>query len=223
LIVSASYRTDIPAFYADWFLRRLEAGSCRVVNPYGGPAYEVRLGPEAADGFVFWTRNIVPFRAALAELAGHGRPFAVHYTITGYPRPLEVSVSDPERSIAAVRDLAETYGPRAVVWRYDPLLATSLTPPAWHRETFARLAGRLAGAVDEVVLSFAQIYAKTRANMDRAAARHGFTWRDPPDEEKRALLAELAGLAAGLGLKATLCTQPELLHRRRPSFGCGRA
>ncbi|MFQ5775967.1 MAG: DUF1848 domain-containing protein [Kiloniellaceae bacterium] len=211
MIVSASYRTDVPAFYAEWFRRRLDEGSCRVVNPYGGQPYEVPLTGPAVDGFVFWTRNIGPFRDTLAEVAARGLPFVVQYTVTGYPRALETSVSNAERSIALIRDLAGAYGPRAVVWRYDPLLATSLTPPAWHRRTFARLARALAGAVDEVVFSFAQIYEKTRANLSRAALRHGFTWDDPPDEAKRALLSELAGLAADFGLTPTLCAQPHLL------------
>lgn len=211
MIVSASYRTDIPAFYAAWFRRRLAQGSCQVVNPYGGAPYEVPLAGLGVDGFVFWTRNVAPFREALAELAGRGLPFVVQYTITGYPRALEISVSDAERSIDQVRWLAHTYGPRAAVWRYDPLLATSLTPPDWHRETFARLAGALAGSVDEVVMSFAQIYDKTRRNLERAARTHGFAWADPPDEEKRALLCELAGVAAGFGLTATVCAQPDLL------------
>lgn len=211
MIVSASYRTDIPAFYGAWFRRRLAAGVARVANPYGGPPYEVPLKAPACDGFVFWTRNIAPFRPALAEVAALGLPFVVHYTITGYPRALEASVTDARRSADQVRWLAETYGMRAVVWRYDPVLVTSLTPPGWHTETFARLAGLLRGACDEVVLSFAQIYAKTRTNLDRAARRHGLTWTDPPPAEKAALLSALAAIAAQEGLKPTLCAQPELL------------
>lgn len=211
MIVSASYRSDIPAFYAAWFRRRLQAGFCRVANPYGGRPYRVDLTPGAVDGFVFWTRNAAPFRAALAETAGLGLPFVVQYSVTGYPRALESSVPRLEAAVAEMRALARRYGPRAVVWRYDPVLLSSLTPPAWHRATFARLAAALAGACDEVVLSFAQVYAKTRANTDRAAARHGFAWRDPAADEKRALLAELAGIAAEHGLAARLCAQPALL------------
>ena len=60
MIVSASYRTDIPAFCAGWFMRRLAAGHCRVANPYGGGAYQVSLTPDAVDGFVLWTRNSRP-------------------------------------------------------------------------------------------------------------------------------------------------------------------
>jgi Domain of unknown function (DUF1848) len=211
MIVSASYRTDIPAFYGDWFRRRLAAGSCRVANPYGGPPATVSLTPETVDGFVFWTRNAAPFAGALADVAGRAIPFVVHYTITGYPRPLEPSVTSAKQSIETLRALAKLYGPRVCVWRYDPVLLTSLTPPAWHRETFARLAAGLTGAVDEVVLSFAHIYAKTARNTARAAARYDFTWEDPPVAIKRDLLADLAAIAADHGLKATLCAQPELL------------
>ncbi len=217
MIVSASYRTDIPAFYGDWFRRRLTAGSCQVANPYGGPPMTVPLTREAVDGFVFWTRNAAPFTAALADVAQQAIPFIVHTTITGYPRALEPSVTQTKRSIETVRALAKVYGPRVCVWRYDPVLLTSLTPAAWHRETFARLAAALAesgagaGAVDEVVLSFAQIYTKTARNTARAAARHDFSWEDPPAQVKRDLLAELAAIAVDHGLVATLCAQPDLL------------
>ncbi|HEY5598309.1 MAG TPA: DUF1848 domain-containing protein [Kiloniellales bacterium] len=211
MIVSASYRTDIPAFYGEWFRRRLRAGSCQVVNPYGGPPGTVPLSGEAVDGFVFWTRNAAPFAAALADVARRRTPFVVQYTITGYPRALEASVAEAKRSVAALRAVADRYGPRVCVWRYDPLLLTSLTPPAWHRDTFARLAAALAGAVDEVVLSFAQIYAKTGRNTARAAARHGFAWVDPPATLKGELLAALATIAAEHGLRASLCAQPALL------------
>ncbi len=211
MIVSASYRTDIPAFYGEWFRRRLAEGVARVANPYGGQPYEVPLRGPGCDGFVFWTRNIAPFRDALAEVAAHDLPFVVHATITGYPRALETSVTDAERSIEMLRWLADTYGPRAAVWRYDTVLITSLTPPAWHRETFARLARALSGTTDEAVLSFAQIYAKTRRNLMIAAERHGFSWEDPVEETKIALLYDLAGIAAEHNLSATLCSQPELL------------
>ena len=80
MIVSASYRTDIPAFYGEWFMRRVEAGSCTVRNPYGRP-YTVRLDREAVSGFVFWTRNAGPFIPVLRRLASAGYPFVVHYTI----------------------------------------------------------------------------------------------------------------------------------------------
>jgi len=210
MIVSASYRTDIPAFYGSWFLERLRAGACRVVNPYGGPDSEIALTPEAVEGFVFWTRNAKPFLPALAEARTRGFPFVVQYTVTGYPGELEPSVVSANQAAGVIAELARLYGKRAVVWRYDPVFLTSLTPPGWHRARFAELAAALAGATDEVVLSFAQIYAKTRANSDRAAKRHGFSWSDPEPAEKLDLLRDLAAIAINHGIQATLCTQPEL-------------
>lgn len=210
MIVSASYRTDIPAFYGDWFRNRLIAGSCRVANPYGGPDYEVPLTGPDVDGFVFWTKNVGPFLPVLSALRDAGQPFVVHYTITGYPTALEQAVTDAGRAAAHCRALSDRYGPRSVVWRYDPILVTDLTPVDWHRDTFQRLSGALAGSCDEVVTSFAQFYRKTRRNLDLAAQQRGFGWRDPGKDEKQALLGDLAVIAAGHGMALTLCTQPEL-------------
>jgi hypothetical protein len=212
LIVSASYRTDIPAFYGAWLRARLAAGQALVRNPYGGPAYRVDLRPEAVDGFVFWTRNAGPFLPVLEDLAARGYPFAVQFTLTGYPRALEPGVIDRAAALDQIRTLAKRFGRRAVVWRYDPLLVSEVTPEEWHGANFADLARALAGAVDEVVLSFAQIYAKTRRNLDAAARRHGFAWQDPPAEEKRQLLARLGAIADEQGMAASLCAQPDLLR-----------
>ncbi|MCB9450992.1 MAG: DUF1848 domain-containing protein [Anaerolineaceae bacterium] len=209
MIISASYRTDIPAFYGAWFMNRLDAGYCRVENPYGSAPYRVSLHPEDVDGFVFWTKNLTPFMESLKPIRERGFPFLVQYSITGYPRQLEFSVVDSERAVAQVRQVAADYGERVAVWRYDPILFTSLTPPDFHRENFTRLAAALAGAVDEVVISFAQIYRKTRRNLDWAAARFGFTWEDPPDAVKLALAAELAAIAHQHGMQLTVCSQSQ--------------
>ncbi|HVO13626.1 MAG TPA: DUF1848 domain-containing protein [Alphaproteobacteria bacterium] len=211
MIISASYKTDIPAFYGDWLMARLDAGYCHVVNPYGRQVHRVDLRPEAVDGFVFWTRNLALFMAPLAEIERRGFPFIVQFTLTGYPRALEAATVAAGRAVGQIRAVAADYGPRAAVWRYDPILVSSLTPLDWHRVHFARLADALAGAVDEVVVSFAQIYRKTGRNLAAAARRHGFDWRDPEPAEKRALLADLARIAAARGMRLTLCTQPELV------------
>jgi DNA repair photolyase len=211
MIVSASYRTDIPAFYGPWFMNRLDAGTCMVANPYGGPDRAVSLRREDVDGFVFWTKNVEPFLGPLAEIARRGFPFVVQVTINAYPAALERSVPQAEQSIGALRTLANSYGGRAAVWRYDPVIVTGPTPPDWHAANFARLAAALRGASDEVVVSFAHIYRKTRRNLERAARAHGFAWRDPEPVEKETLAERLAGIAADHRMKLTICSQPALL------------
>lgn len=211
MIVSASYRTDIPAFFADWFRARLADGACEVANPYGGKPFRVALRGDDVDGYVFWTRNAAPFAAALDDVAALRLPFAIQFTVTGYPRAIDAHTPRAEDAVAQIRALADKYGPRAVVWRYDPVLTTSLTRAGWHRRNFAVLARNLAGSVDECVVSTAHIYKKTLRRLDRAAKRHDFTWNDPVWGEKRGLLAELSGIAAEYGIETTVCSQPEAL------------
>ena len=211
MIISASYKTDIPAFYGDWFLNRLAAGFCRMVNPYGGQLHDIDLSPDAVDGFVFWTRNPGPFRGALSEVDRRGFPFVIQVTVTDYPRALDAATIDADSAVELIKALARDHGPAGVVWRYDPIVTSDLTPAAWHEKNFARLAEALCGAVDECVISFMQPYRKTRRNLDAAARDHGFAWQDPQDDDKQALLVTLAAIAADHGIAVTLCGQPDLI------------
>jgi hypothetical protein len=138
-------------------------------------------------------------------------PFIVQFTLTGYPRALEASVINADEAVEQLRELRRRFGARVAVWRYDPVVfAAELDAPA-HAAQFAVLARRLKGTVDEVVLSVMHPYRKTRRNLNQAARRNGFLWRDPPPEEKRHLLRSLAAIARDVGLAPTLCSQPELL------------
>lgn len=211
MIVSASYRTDIPAFYGEWFMNRLRAGYCMTVNPYGGQVSRVDLTRDGVEGFVFWTRNVGPFMVRLAEVRRMGFPFVVSYTITGYPRELESSVVDPGRSVDLIKRLRDAYGPKAAVWRYDTIVFSSLTPADFHRRNFERLARALEGATDEAIVSFAQIYKKTRRNMDAAARKSGFVWEDPVDDIKLALASDLVRIASGCGMRLSVCGQRQYL------------
>jgi hypothetical protein len=216
MIISASVRTDIPAFYGSWFLGRLAAGYCEVINPFNKSRSRVDLSISAVSGFVFWTRNSAPFTEGLNVVQSQGQPFVVQFTLTGYPRLLERSVIEAERGVEQMWALRRRFGPHAVVWRYDPIVITSLTPPAWHLETFSRLADALSGVCTEVVVSFLQVYRKTGRNLTRAAREEGFHWWDPEREEKRALLKILAGIADERGMRFTLCAQPELCAQSGP-------
>ena len=211
MIISASVRTDIPAFYGPWMMERLRAGYCLALNPFSHKPYRVSLLPEDVDGIVFWTKNVGPFLRHLPEVRERGFPFVVQHTINGYPRALETSVADPRRAVENAQAVAAAYGGRVLVWRYDPIVFSSLTPAAFHQESFGRLAEALRGATDEVAISFAQIYQKTRRNLDAAALAEGFEWRDPPAEEKMALEARLVEIARANGMQLKVCSQRELI------------
>lgn len=210
MIVSASYRTDIPAFYGPWFLRRLEAGEVLVRNPYGGKPYRVSLQHRDVDGFVFWTRNSAPFAQGLAAVEAMRLPYVVQYTVTGYPRALETGVVAAGHAVAQIALLSARRGRAAVVWRYDPVVFSDLTPADWHRRNFTGLARQLSPYVDEVTVSVVHMYRKTARNLAQAAARHGFRLYEPALEEQAAFIAELAGIAADHGLRLAVCSQPAL-------------
>jgi hypothetical protein len=211
VIVSASYRTDIPAFYSEWFLRRLKEGFALVRNPYSAQLYRVDLRPQRVTGIVFWTRNFGPLLEHLDWLRALGRPFVVQFTVTNYPRAIEPAVIPAEKAVAQMHRLAREVHALCPVWRYDPVLATSLTPAEFHIGNFAQLAAALEGATDEVVISFAQIYDKSRRNLNAAAQKHGFQWWDPPGEWKRELAARLAEVARRHGMRLAICSQPDYL------------
>ena len=211
MIISASYKTDIPTFYGEWFINRLRAGYCMVMNPYNRKPYRVDLNHDAVDGFIFWTKNAGPFLRYLSEIRDCSYPFMVQYTINGYPRSLEFSVVDAERSVEHMKQINSSYGPKVAVWRYDTVVFSSVTPIDFHRENFSRLARMLEGIVDEVVISFAQVYKKTKRNMDWASEKFGFNWEDPPHPVKYALASELAEIAKSCGMQLTMCSQKEYL------------
>lgn len=211
MIISASYRTDIPAFYGEWFIKRLDAGYCMVTNPYGGKPSRVSLQREDVDGIIFWTKNLGPFMEHLKIVHERAYPFIVQYTINGYPRTLEFSVVNAERSIQHMKTLSEVYGKYIAVWRYDTIVFTSETPLDFHRKNFERLTKALEGTTDEVVVSFAQIYKKTLRNMNWAAKKFGFQWEDPSDETKFNFVTELVHMAKARGMKLMVCSQSKYL------------
>src|SRR5579872_3713035 len=231
MLISASYKTDIPTFFGEWFMNRLRAGYCKMINPYGRQVYTVNLrreeheGRECVDGIVFWTKNIGPLMKHLPEIAERGYPFVVQHTINGYPRELEARVIDYARTVKHVRQVAKQFGPlpsgaQRVIWRYDPIVFTSLTPPDWHKRNFETLAKVLEGATNEVVISFAQLYKKTQRNMDEAARAGGFTWdtherlaypKDGRNSTYLGLLLFMAGMARSHGMTLRVCSQEQFL------------
>lgn len=211
MIISASYRTDIPTFYHEWFLNRFRVGDCLVPNPFSRAASRVPLKGSGVDGYVFWTKNVGPFLDALDEVAATDKPFIVQHTITGYPHVLEQAVPPTQRSVENMREVARRYGKDSVVWRYDPIVISSETPPEYHKRNFESLAVALEDVVDEVVVSFVQLYKKTKSNFAKAADQSQLEWDDPEASWKRDFIGELAITSREHGIQLTVCTQPTLI------------
>lgn len=188
MILSASVNADVPARYGAWFQRRLEAGFLRVAGADPWKQRRIELAASNIDGIVFWTRDVTPFFSVLSDLRNRGLAFTLQYALTAEP-----SSAAAQAAIQAIQRLAYAYGPRAVVWRYDPVILDRTRTAAWHRKAFATIAGLLAGTVDEVVVA----YARATASVPVAA--------------RRELLGLLAASAAECGMRLTLCADFEAL------------
>ncbi len=211
MIISASYKTDIPAFYGEWFLHRLREGYCKTLNHYNRQVTRISLMRDDVDGFVFWTRNIGGFQDALAEVNRLGYPFMIQHTINDYPKKLERAVIPAARAIENVHRVADLYGPRICVWRYDPIIESTLTPRDHHLATFARLAKTLEGAVDEVAISFIRLYQKTTRNLRMVGDEDSFSYVESTKEWKQELIQDLSSIASSHGIRLSLCSHPDLL------------
>ncbi|HML59898.1 DUF1848 domain-containing protein [Solidesulfovibrio sp.] len=208
MIVSASRRTDIPAFYARWLLNRLRAGFCEVANPFNAAQVgRVSLAPADVDALVFWTRDPRPLTPHLPEIAAMGHEPFFLYTLMDNPRALDPKCPGPEASVPAFSALAEAL-PGRVAWRYDPLVLTEKTPPDWHRATFERLCARLSGCTDRVIVSFMEPYRKIAGRM-RHAAEAGFPMLPLEQAQAVSLLTDLRDMAAAQGMRLFTCCQPE--------------
>ncbi len=215
-VISASRRTDIPAFYSHWLLGRLQAGYCHVVNPVGGQVYRVPLRPEDVVALVLFTRDPRPLTPHLPALAADGYRVWMHVTVNGYPRTLEPRSPWLPRATSAMRRLADVIGAESVVWRYDPIVLTEDMPEGWHVARFAGIAERLEGATSECVISFVDRYSKTERNLDAAGVRAD--WE--VGERHLALAKELRGIAAEHGIEVRACAEEALVAGGIPAAAC---
>lgn len=207
VIISASRATDIPAFYSDWFLKRLGKGHLRWTNPFNNrPLYvsfcRTRL-------IVFWSKNPRPILGRLRELDERGLNYYFQFTLNDYEAEgLEPNVPAVAERVETFRELSRRIGPDRVVWRFDPLLITARTPPELLLEKLTALAGRLQGLSRRLVFSFADIeaYRRVKRNLD---AVPGLGAREFTGPEKEAFAKGLAerNRERGWGFELATCAE----------------
>lgn len=211
MIISASYKTDIPAFYGEWFIKRLSAGYCKARNAFNNKPFEIDLSKRTVDGFIFWTKNARPFSIGLREVARREYPFIVQYTINGYPRELENRVVDYQAAIENFISISKVYSSQACVWRYDPIIFSDITDEDFHVRRFSEIASKLSGYTDEVVFSFVQMYRKTKNSLGKLEVSSGYKYDDGTQDQKISLVNKLVDIAQIQGMKVNVCSQPEFL------------
>lgn len=196
MILSASRRTDIPAFYSDWFFRRMEEGFVCTRNPMNPKQVSrICLSSDVVDGIVFWTKAPGPMLDRLPLLKDY--PYYFQFTLNPYGTDLEPGVPSKQAFvIPAFQQLSRLIGPERVIWRYDPILLTSTYTPGYHVHYFEALAKRLSGYTNTCVISFLDLY------------RHlGRQFQPLGAEEIYALAGSFSNIAAKYGLRLETCAE----------------
>ncbi len=209
-VISASRRSDVPAYHSAWLMERLRSGWCEVRNPFGGQVRRVDLRPDAVLALVLWTRDPSPLLPHLPELVERGYRAMLQLTLDDYPAFLEPAAPDAARVVEAAAGFREVMGEASIVWRYDPVILTERTPPSYHRRRVGELSRRLEGLTDTCVTSFVDLYRKTLRNLEPALEAEGIG-RLPVDPTRdETLVSDLALTVAERGMALELCCEPDL-------------
>ncbi|MCB9119228.1 MAG: DUF1848 domain-containing protein [Caldilineaceae bacterium] len=210
MIISASRRTDIPAFYAPWLMNRLRAGFCTVPNPFNrNQVSRISLLPQDVDAIVFWTRNARPLLAHLAELDDRGYRYYFQYTILDNPRLVDQKTPPVTQAIATFQALAAHVGPQRVIWRYDPIVLSEQTDAAFHLDRYAWIAEQLAGYTTRSVISVLDRYKKAEGRL-RAVAEQGLAIAGEADDTWPGFAALIQGMvqsATANGMEIVSCAE----------------
>lgn len=164
MILNTGSRTDIPAYYSEWFYNRIREGFVLVRNPYDpGQVIRYRLTPDVVDCLCFCTKNPEPMLKRLSELDSFRQLWYV--TITPYGRDVEPCVPLKEQVIESFHRLTERVSPRALIWRYDPIFLSEKYSLDFHLGSFEKMAAALSGCTEICVISFIDLYEKTKRNF----------------------------------------------------------
>lgn len=191
IIISASRATDIPAFYSDWFFRRLEKGYIRWRNPFSGQDSYVSF--VNTRFIVFWSKNPSPLLPYLPMLEDRGIGYYIQFTLNNYePDGLEPNVPPLAQRIDTFRRLVDTLGSGGVVWRFDPLILTDKINIDTLLEKIAHIADALVGHAEKLVFSFADI--NTYKKVSRNLRLSGINYREWDEESMREFALRLSTL-----------------------------
>ncbi len=168
VIISASRSTDIPTFYADWFIARWKTGYLKWINPFNGKPLYVSFKNTRA--VVFWTKNPKPMFKHLDFLDENIPNYYFQYSLNDYDKEnFEAKVPSVQSRIKTFIELSNRVGKKRVVWRYDPLILTDTIDIPELLKRVKNIADQLKDYTQKLVFSFVDIniYRKVENNLKK--------------------------------------------------------
>jgi DNA repair photolyase len=179
MIISASRRTDIPAFLGEWFIKRIKAGYFYRINPFNSKQVTgFSLLPEDVDVIVFWTKNPSPFLKHLDILDKKGYKYYFQFTLNDYPALFEPTQNPLEERIATFKALSSRLGRQRVIWRYDPIIISTVTTMEYHLDRISNIAQKLNGYTDRLIISFLDLYGKVKHRLRKIETEYSLKLED---------------------------------------------
>jgi DNA repair photolyase len=169
VIISASRATDIPAFYSDWLVNRIERGYVEWMNPFNGVPLYVSFRKTRL--FVFWTKNPKPMFQNLDFFDNRKLNYYFQFTLNDYDdEGYEPGVPKVKDRIETFIRLSERLGKDRVIWRFDPLILTKKVSVKSLLAKVQHIGETLASYTEQFVFSFADIesYWKVAKNLAKA-------------------------------------------------------
>jgi hypothetical protein len=206
-IISASRRTDIPAFYSEWFINRIKEGFVYVKQPFSRKWIKVNLSPVYVAAIVFWSKKFSPLINKLKTIEAISKNLFFHFTITAN-NELEINVPHYLDTTKDFIYLANRYSPSQLIWRYDPICITDKLPFEYYLENFRKCIEQLKGYVKICYISFANPYKKAILNILKYK---GHSLLELSRDVKKQYALKLSAIAEKYGVQIYACCNDYLV------------
>lgn len=217
-VISASRRTDIPAWYTPWFMDRIQQGRFEIKNPFSRKVRWVDVTPDNTHSIVFWSKNYGPFLELEAErvLAAMGFRLYFNFTVNSHSPVLEPNLPNLKVRLRQAEVLAGRFGPETVAWRFDPICFYTVGPNTLKNNLndFKMIADAMAGfGITRCVTSFYDPYKKVdqRIRYLRQSGDPAFSFLDPHDSEKIGIIRQMSEYLTRKNIRLHLCCEKALL------------
>lgn len=212
MIINTGCRTDIPAYFSKWFYNRIKEGYVLVRNPYyPNQVLCYKLTKDVVDCLIFCTKNPDPMLERIKEINEFNQFWFV--TITPYGKDIEPNVPDKDRVMESFKQLSEVVGIKSISWRYDPVFINDKYSLDFHLRSFEEMAKNLCGYADNCVISFIDLYVKTKQNF--------LGVREVTKEEQMTIGKVFAEIGRKYGIRIrTCCEGTELAQYGVDIAGC---
>jgi DNA repair photolyase len=162
MILNVSGRTDIVAFYMDWFMDSYKRGEFYVRNPFYKKLVN-RISLSDVDLIVFCTKNPKNLLKVVEEIKV---PFIVHVTLTPYGKDIEPNVPNKKETIEVIKELSKKIGKDRIFLRYDPMFISEKYNVEYHVHAFNEICSSLNGYINSVIISFMDEYKNVKKNSN---------------------------------------------------------